>query len=348
MRLDSGQTEPSLSLKRQTIAAGFAAMRATGLHRALAAPGCGFILTLHRVRPFAPPTPGYAPNRLLEVTPEFFDAALALIARRGFAFVTLDEAARRLAEGGPPFCALTFDDGYRDTRDVALPILERHNAPATVFFAPGLIEETARLWWLELEEAIRRLDEVRVPPLRLPARAPKEKAQAFERVYWTLRARPEAELLDAIAALGGRVEPGQFLDWDEAVALCRHALVTPGAHSFSHRRLAQWPEAEARHEIAGCKSVLEARLGREITAFAYPVGDPTSAGPREFWLVQQAGYRLAVTTRPGMLFPEHAAHLHALPRVSLNGLWQNLDYLDVLLTGAPFRLWNRGRRLNVA
>jgi hypothetical protein len=49
-----------------------------------------------------------------------------------------------------------------------------------------------------------------------------------------------------------------------------------------------------------------------------------------------------------MLFSEHAAHLHALPRVSLNGLWQDLDYLDVLISGAPFVLWNRGRRLNVA
>ncbi len=55
-----------------------------------------------------------------------------------------------------------------------------------------------------------------------------------------------------------------------------------------------------------------------------------------------------MTTRPGMLFPEHAAHPTALPRVSLNGLWQDEAYLEVLLSGAPFALWNRGRRLNVA
>ena len=94
--------------------------------------------------------------------------------------------------------------------------------------------------------------------------------------------------------------------------------------------------------------MLEARLGVAVDSFAYPVGDPTSAGEREFALAREAGYANAVTTRPGMLFPEHAAHLFALPRVSLNGLWQDLGYLDVLLTGAPFRVWNRGRRLNVA
>jgi peptidoglycan/xylan/chitin deacetylase (PgdA/CDA1 family) len=343
-----------MSLKHFVIGAGFAAMRATGLHRALAAQGRGVILTLHRVRPFAPLTLGYAPNRLLEVKPDFLDAALAAIARR-FEFVTLSEAARRLREDGPPFAALTFDDGYRDTRDVALPILARHNAPATVFLAPGLIERTARLWWLELEEAIRRLDTIELGALRLPARDAAEKTAAYERVYWTLRARPEAELLDAVAALAQQAgvtsaalaEP-DFLTWDEARAFAAHPLVTIGAHSLTHRRLAQWPLEAVREEMAGCKAMLESRLGGKIDTFAYPVGDPTSAGPREFAAAAEAGYEIAVTTRPGMLFPEHAGHLTALPRVSLNGLWQDLSYLDVLLSGAPFRLWNRGRRLNVA
>jgi peptidoglycan/xylan/chitin deacetylase (PgdA/CDA1 family) len=337
------------------IGAGFSAMRATGLHKAIASPGRGFILTLHRVRPWRPATPGYAPNRLLEVTPEFLDEALSVIASRGFEFVTLDEAAQRLAQGGAPFAALTFDDGYRDTRDLALPVLERHSAPATVFFAIGMIERTAQLWWLELEEAIRRLDAVEIAGLSLALRTPHEKSAAFERIYWALRARPEAELLEVIAKLAGQagvtseaLAVSEFMTWEETRAFAAHPLVTIGAHSLTHRRLAQWPAEVALREMAGSKSALEAQLGHEVSSFAYPVGDPTSAGPREFALAREAGFRIAVTTRPGMLFVEHAAHLHALPRVSLNGLWQHLGYLDVLISGAPFVLWNRGRRLNVA
>ena len=257
---------------------------------------------------------------------------------------------RRLRGGGPKFAALTFDDGYRDTRDHALPILERHGAPATLFFAPGLIEGTARLWWLELEEAIRRLDVIEAPPL--PARTPAEKAIAVRARLLGVARPPRGRIARRGRGAGGEgrraARMDEFLDWDETRALSRHPLIEIGGHSLTHRRLAQWPEALAREELAGCKSELEARLGVEIESFAYPVGDPTSAGAREFRLAREAGYRIAVTTRPGMLFQEHAAHPHALPRVSLNGLWQNLDYLDVLLTGAPFRLWNRGRRLNVA
>jgi hypothetical protein len=53
-----------------------------------------------------------------------------------------------------------------------------------------------------------------------------------------------------------------------------------------------------------------------------------------------------VTTRPGMLFDGHRAHKTALPRISINGLWQRPGMVDVLLSGAPFALWNGGRRIN--
>jgi len=350
-----------MALKKQIIDVGFAAFRASGLHKALAPAtrGVGVILTFHRVRPWNPPTPGFAPNALLEITPAFLDEALGVVRRLGFELVTLDEARRRLVEGGARFAALTFDDGYRDTRNDALPVLERHGAPFTVFFTPGFIERTARLWWLELEEALRRLDEVAIDAagqsLRLPARTPTEKTAAFAKIYWALRARPESELLDVVGALARQagvdsasIADALFMDWNEATAFARHPLVGVGAHSMTHRMLAKWPEAMARAEMADSKAALEARLGREAKAFAYPVGDPTSAGTREFALAHELGFACAVTTRPGMLFAGHAKHLTALPRVSVNGLWQNAAALEVLLSGAPFAFVNRGRRLNVA
>lgn len=93
---------------------------------------------------------------------------------------------------------------------------------------------------------------------------------------------------------------------------------------------------------------IEARLARPVRHFAYPVGDPTSAGPREFALARQLGFETAVTTRPGLVYAEHRDHLTALPRVSLNGHFQALRYLDVLLSGAPFAFFNRFRRVNAA
>ena len=75
---------------------------------------------------------------------------------------------------------------------------------------------------------------------------------------------------------------------------------------------------------------IEGALQRPVIHLAYPYGDKIAAGAREFALAQAAGFKTAVTTRPGMIFPENAKHLTALPRVSLNGNYQDERILPVL------------------
>lgn len=347
-----------MAIKDRIIGAGFAALSATGLHRLASSVtrGRGAILMFHHVRPWRPALPGFTPNRLLEITPEFLDAVIGLVKRLGFEIVTLDEALRRIEQPrGERFAALTFDDGYRDTRDHALPVLEQRNAAFTMFVATGFAERRARLWWLELEEAVRRADRIEWRGAVLPTGAPDQKMRAFTTLYNELRAGPEARLLETIGALaeqwnvdGAGLVERLCLDWAEIAALSRHPLATIGAHSVSHKMLAKWPPDVPRAEMGDSKREIEARIGAPVSHFAYPVGDPTSAGRREFDLARDMGFASAVTTRPGMIFSGHRDHRFALPRVSINGNWQDLRYVEMLLSGAPFALWNRGRRLNVA
>jgi peptidoglycan/xylan/chitin deacetylase (PgdA/CDA1 family) len=95
-------------------------------------------------------------------------------------------------------------------------------------------------------------------------------------------------------------------------------------------------------------AVIESALGRRPRHLAYPVGDASSAGAREFRLAQETGFATAVTTRPGVLFPEHRHHMTALPRIALNGEFQRLRYVQVLLSGTATALHNRFRRVNAA
>ena len=67
---------------------------------------------------------------------------------------------------------------------------------------------------------------------------------------------------------------------------------------------------------------------------------------RDFELARAAGFKTAVTTRKGMLFPDHRKHLTALPRGSLNGDFNPLTYTALHLSGAPYALWNRLRSVN--
>jgi len=347
--------------RHKAIAAAFRVMAATGADRWSRgfAQGAGVILTLHHVR--AAETRGFAPNALLDITPGFLDRSLRLIRAEGYDIVSLQEALARLRNPKPGrfFVALTFDDGYRDNVEEAWPILAKHEAPWTLFVTPGFADRTARLWWLELEEAIRalpRLDLV-LPDGRFTARieTDAEKARAFARLYWHLRRGPEAILLSAISTLAAEagIDPAalverECLPWETLRALSGAPGVTIGAHTLTHPMLAKHDVDVARREIVDSRQRLEAELGIPVRHFAYPVGDPGSAGPRDFALAAEAGFESAVTTRPGHLFSEHAAHLHALPRVSLNGLHQNEAALRALLSGLPFWLRSRGKKVDVA
>ncbi len=345
-------------VKQQVIGAGFAFFRATRLHRRLApwTRGQGAILTFHHVRPFE--SGAFAPNRLLEIEPAFLDAALGRIRRAGFDLIAMDEAVRRIgAPGGRPFVALTFDDGYRDALVHALPILEKHAAPFTIYITTGFADRGARLWWVELEQAIRALDRVRLDlastSLELDAGDDAAKASAFRTLYWLLRGGPERCLLDAIARLATEagLDPAALvaercLDWDEIRAMAHHPLCTIGVHTMTHPMLGKHDEAFVRHELVESRRLIEVATGLPARHLAYPVGDAASAGPREFALADELGFASAVTTRPGMIFPKHEAHRTALPRVSVNGTWQSLDNLEVLLTGVPFALWNCGQPID--
>jgi peptidoglycan/xylan/chitin deacetylase (PgdA/CDA1 family) len=348
-------------LRHQLFTAGFRVITASGADRWLtpAARGSGVILMFHHVRPESPRE--FAPNRLLEITPGFLNIILEVLKQSGFELIALDDLPSRLSaqSDARPFAVLTFDDGYRDNVDHARPVLRRHAAPWTLFVATEFADGTGRLWWLELERAVARLDRIHVTldarSLDLPCRTAAQKRTAFETIYWELRRGPEERLRSVIAELAENagVKPAGLvqdlcLGWDDLRALADDPHVTIGAHTVTHAMLAKHDDATVRREIATSKSVLEERLGRPVRHFAYPVGDPTSAGPREFRLAREAGFATAVTTRPGHVFPGHAAHLHALPRVSMNGLFQTEAALRSLLSGVPFLIFNRGRRLNVS
>ncbi len=345
------------------IGAGFSLLGSTGLHK-LAAPafrGLGGILMMHRVRPYLPRA--FEPNRLLEISPEFLDAVLLRLRRLGYRLLSLDDAINELRSGGrpdaAPFAVLTFDDGYRDQMVHAVPVLTQHEAPFTLYVTPGFAERSARLWWVELEEAVRGADSIDVEiggaPLSLKSGTADEKQSAFTQIYRRLRACSEEELLQVTGRLAqaSKVDKRQVVEdlcmtWDDIEALSRHPLATIGAHTVTHPRLARVSEAEMRTEIGASRTVLEERLGRPVVHLAYPVGDVGSAATREFHAASAFGFVSAVTTRPGLIYPAHAEHMTALPRVSVNGHWQNPRHIEVLLSGAAFALWNRGRKLDVA
>ena len=192
--------------------------------------------------------------------------------------------------------------------------------------------------------------------LRLDATTAPAKQATFDRLHDWLRALPgEHDLQREIEALCARHEVdlaalcrSLCLSWDELKALAAEPLLTIGAHTVSHCNLARQSEEVAAQEMAEGRARSEAALGRPVLHFAYPYGDRCAADTREFALAAAAGFKTAVTTRPGMLFADNAGHPHELPRVSLNGNYQDARILPVLTSGAATAMWNGFRRIAAA
>jgi peptidoglycan/xylan/chitin deacetylase (PgdA/CDA1 family) len=349
-------------VRRRVIRTGLETLYFTGVHRALRGivGGVGAILTLHHVRPAR--SDAFQPNRLLEVEPEFLEDVVLRLRRSGVDLISLDEMHARISSGdfGRRFACLTFDDGYRDNLTYAYPILRKHGVPFAIYVPTSFPDRLGDLWWLTLEAVVAATDHVVAAidgrECHFDCRDPQEKREAFDALYWMLRRLDsEDEMRLIIRELAARygVDADRWcaelcMGWDELAQLAADPLVTIGAHTVNHFMLRKHPERVVGKEMRLSVDVIAAALGVQPEHFSYPVGDTTSAGPREFAIARELGFKTAVTTRPGVLFPEHRDYMTALPRISLNGEFQRLRYVEVLTSGAATALWNGFKRVDAA
>lgn len=243
---------------------------------------------------------------LWSATAERFDAQLALLAREADVVGPADvpELAGR---GRGRHVLLTFDDGYRDNREIAFPLLRRHGLTATFFLATGFLDAPHAAWWDEIAWMARRASAAAVPAgewlpeaVALPLGGGDADAAAARlvRVYKSLPAdRAETYLAFLADATGaGRCGPadvaGTWMTWDHAREL-RAGGMTIGGHTVTHPLLGRVPEQRQREEIDGCAARLREQLQEPMRWFSYPVGSPDAFTAQTRALLDERGVELA-------------------------------------------------------
>ena len=309
----------------------------------------GVIFTLHRVLPEQPAR--FSPNAILQVTPDYLDYAITRIRALGYDIVDMDEAVRRIASDEPVrrFAVFSFDDAYRDNLVHALPVLRRHNCPFTLYVPTALVDGIGEVWWQALEDIVAANNSLAVihreeAEYHVTASLA-EKRAAYDALYARMRAMPEEERVELIGDLAARygMDLGAhcralIMDWSELATFADEPLCTIGAHTVHHYELSKLSTADARSEMEQSARIIRAQFGRQPRHFSYPIGSTVAAGEREYALAREAGFETAVTTRPGGLYASHRDSLNALPRVSLNGLFQARRYVDVFAAPDLFSL----------
>lgn len=244
---------------------------------------------------------------VVDASEESFDQQMACVARY-FAPITVREllAAPNVDRLPPNPIAITFDDGYRNNLDVAVPILERHGLRATFFVATAFITERRMFWWDRISYVVkssarRRLELSYPRPMALDLDAGRQAA-----IKVLLKLVKETDHLDidhflehlttaaGLAwdrAIETAIADRLLLTWDDVRALRARGMDVQ-SHTSTHRVLNRLSSAEAGRELLESRLTLERELGEPVRAVSYPCGYSIAAERGLRAEVEKAGYEL--------------------------------------------------------
>jgi len=230
--------------------------------------------------------------------------ACCMFLARHYRVLPLAELAMRSRNREPlsDAAAITFDDGYRDNLELALPVLEKFNLPATVFLATSAIGTDRPLWHdrvaciLEQTRKDRLILETGEREVSLQISTSSDRGKAFLHACRALKKSPEMEKIEAIEAL--RIQAGvsdysamtgDMLDWDDVRAMTRRGI-TFGGHTVNHPILTRLPLEEAKREIMEGVRKIEAETDLPCNTFAYPNGSGTDFSPEIEGYLEHEGF----------------------------------------------------------
>jgi peptidoglycan/xylan/chitin deacetylase (PgdA/CDA1 family) len=267
-----------------------------------------------------------APDPLLPGEPDArtFDRILGWI---GAQFRVLDpvEACERLYAGTLPSrpAVISFDDGYRDNFDVALPLLQRRKMRAIFFVATGFLHG-GTMFNDRIIEAIRSCVNggLAVPllshsdPGGLPLGSNAQRQVAIQRILEAVKRLPPAERLQRVVEIeraAGSVSVPRLMMNPEQVAGLYRAGMRIGGHTRTHPILCALDDIDAEREIAGGLEDLTSIVGERPTLFAFPNGKRgEDFDSRHVAMVQRLGCAYSFTTEPGAA--SSAVGRYELPR----------------------------------
>ncbi|MFO1367576.1 MAG: polysaccharide deacetylase family protein [Marinagarivorans sp.] len=285
-----------------------------------------WVLMYHRILPADDPrTRAEEPGMC--VTPEVFAMHLAQL-RRYFTPMRLADWVAKQRAGEPlpaRACAVTFDDGWRDNIEYALPLLEQAQVPATLFAVAEKIGTDFQFWPNLVANLLLHgtLPQLREHPIfhaleqAVPSLARGVNRESLAQAIGFLKRYSDQELFAALEQLAWRTlaapMPQALMSWAELKQMQDSGWVDIGSHTCTHRRLTHGlDETQLRYEIQHSQRLLQERLERSVNLFCFPNGDYSAAALQ---LVEET-YHAAVTTQRGIV--HMGQKLHALTRIGLH------------------------------
>ena len=241
--------------------------------------------------------------------------------------------------------AITFDDGYRDNVETALPILKEEGMMATFYPTVEVVENGEPFFYDMIHAIVQKSvkPEINVKikgwEKTFPLRNAQDKEDAILRIVLEIRKeRPEkrqefVESLRGVCAVEGNIKDtlkGIYMTKSHVIELEKNGMEV-GSHTLTHPNLPTLTEDELRQEIEKSKRWLETVLRKSVKGFSYPFGKRHNFNDQVLSNVRKAGYAYAVSTEYGKVHEN--TDLYELPRIGVRNA--SLCRLKVNLLGIP-------------
>jgi peptidoglycan/xylan/chitin deacetylase (PgdA/CDA1 family) len=239
-----------------------------------------------------------------------------------FKIIPLQEAIKKMRQEKllPRTACITFDDGYADNAEIALPILQKHGISATFFVSTGFLNG-GRMWNDTIIELIRQasgpiLDLSKMGLGQFEINTMQQREQTINTLINKLKYLPlkSRQLkVDEMCTYIPAVLPNDLMMTSEQVKILHNAGMEIGGHTVNHPILARMEDNMARAEIADGKEMLEDIIRSPVRAFAYPNGKPGQDYLlNHVQIVKELGFEAAVSTSHGA--SSNSSDLYQLPR----------------------------------
>jgi peptidoglycan/xylan/chitin deacetylase (PgdA/CDA1 family) len=263
-----------------------------------------------------------------------------LFLKNHFDFVSVCEPGGSIAESGRTRILITFDDGFLNNVEVAVPILRKHRVPAVFFIATRHLSPQNWLWFTYLA-ALR--DEYAGDRLffrgELLDMSPAARSASMKRLrehLLGLEPHPAAmyesiarylPAVEEFTSEGARRDRYAGMSPEQVRELAADPLFTIGAHTIDHPMLTRCEPDERRRQIEGGRNVLQAITGKPCELFAYPSDDHDPAIRR---LCSDLGFRASFTIhrmdskQPRMAVPRVGVYHPGLSELGFKVRWNGV------------------------
>lgn len=247
----------------------------------------GTVYMLHRCAPAD--RNSLWPNENMKVYPDILDKQLAYCKKHYNCIAAKDVSAYCKKPHLKKFVAFTFDDGYLDNFEYALPIFKKHNIPFTVFVAASFPDKTNIMWWYALEELLLSVDKVTLANgMSYICKTTEEKCNAFLEIRLQILQLDQKNLENELNNLFAAYEidwhkpvTNLSMEWSQIEEMAKDPLVTIGGHTYNHYNLKQLPDLVAVKDDIEKGLITLKQHNIETDIFAYPFGTSNEVSNRE-------------------------------------------------------------------